>query len=151
MSEKSFRQFPAELSMLVEIRRYVEDTAAGFGAGDSVLLDMVQAVDESAANIIMHGYRGGPGTIDIEIRHEDDLLTVCLRDRAPLFDPTRVPAPDLTLPLDLRPLGGMGVYLTRKLMDEVAYRVTSEGGNELTLRKRVNKDSRNPSVGGRQK
>ena len=135
MSKKFFRQFPAELSMLVEIRRYVEDIAAGFGADDSALLDVVQAVDESAANIITHGYRSGPGTIDIEITRKDAWLIVCLRDRAPLFDPTRVPAPDLTLPLDLRPLGGMGVYLTRKLMDEVAYRVTSEGGNELTLRK----------------
>lgn len=121
--------------MLVEIRRYVEDTAAGFGAVDSALLDVVQAVDESAANIIMHGYRGGPGTIDVEIRRERDSLTVCLRDRAPLFDPTRVPAPDLTLPLDQRPLGGMGIYLTRKFVDELAYRVTPEGGNELTLRK----------------
>ncbi|HET7091176.1 MAG TPA: ATP-binding protein [Anaerolineae bacterium] len=135
MSERFIRQFPAKLSMLVEIRRYVEDTAAGFGANDSALLDVVQAVDESAANIIMHGYRGGPGTIDVEIRRERDSLTVCLRDRAPLFDPTRVPAPDLRLPLDQRPLGGMGIYLTRKFVDELAYRVTPEGGNELTLRK----------------
>jgi len=137
MSEKSFRQFPAELSRLVDIRCYVEDTAAGFGADDSALANVIQAVDESAANIIMHGYRGGPGTIDIEITRKDAWLTVCLRDRAPLFDPTRVPAPDLTLPPDQRPLGGMGVYLTRRLMDEVAYRVTPEGGNELTLRKKL--------------
>ena len=137
MSETSFRQFPAELNMLVEIRRYVEDAAAGFGADDSILLDVVQAVDELAANIIMHGYRGGPGTIDVEIRREDDSLAICLRDRAPLFDPTGVSDPDLTLPLDQRPLGGMGIYLTRKFMDEVAYRVTPEGGNELTLRKKL--------------
>ena len=137
MSEKSFRQFTAELSVLVDIRRYVEGSVAGSGIGDSALADVIQAVDESAANIIVHGYRGEPGTIDVEVTRGDAWLTVCLRDRAPLFDPTLLPDPDLTLPLDQRPMGGMGVYLTRRLTDEMIYRVTPEGGNELTLRKRL--------------
>jgi len=99
--------------------------------------DLVLAVDESATNIIMHGYRGQPGDIEVEIRRAPDAVVIYLRDRAPPFDPTRLPAPDVTLPLEQRPIGGLGVYLTRQLMDSVTHRLTSQGGNELTLIKKI--------------
>jgi len=127
----------AELKQLVVIRRFIEETAAAFKADPSAILDILQAVDEAATNIIVHGYRGQPGTIEIEIRREGDSLLVRLRDQATPFDPTAVPPPDLTLPLEKRPLGGMGIYLARQLMDEMTHRVTSQGGNELTLVKKT--------------
>ena len=99
--------------------------------------DMLQAVDESATNIFVHGYRGRPGNIEIEVTQEGYVLVVRLRDQAPLFDPTRAPPPDLTLPLERRCLGGLGIHLARRFTDSVTYRKTSEGGNELTLRKKV--------------
>ena len=77
-------------------------------------------------------------TIEIELRQRGDAIEIALRDHAPLFDPTQVPTPDLTLPLHKRPLGGMGVHVTRQIMDAMRYRVTPEGGNELTLVKRAN-------------
>ena len=43
---------------------------------------------------------------------------------------------NLNLPLEKRPIGGLGVYLARQAMDEVHHRITSTGGNELTLVKR---------------
>ena len=64
-------------------------------------------------------------------------IEIRLRDQAPLFDPTRVPTPDLTLSLYKRPLGGMGVHVTRQVVDAMRYRVTPEGGNELTLVKQA--------------
>jgi len=127
----------AELKQLVVIRRFIEETATAFKADPSAILDILQAVDEAATNIIVHGYRGQPGTIEIEIRREGDSLLVRLRDQATPFDPTAVPPPDLTLPLEKRPLGGMGVYLARQLMDEMTHRVSSQGGNELTLVKKT--------------
>ena len=127
----------AELKQLVVIRRFIEETATAFKADPSAILDMLQAVDEAATNIIVHGYRGQPGMIEIEVRREGDSLVVRLRDQATPFDPTAVPPPDLTLPLEKRPLGGMGIYLARQLMDEMTHRVTSQGGNELTLVKKT--------------
>ena len=127
----------AELKNLAVIRHFIEDTAKGLGAGPDTIEDLIQAVDESAANIILHGYKGRSGKIVVEIRKEGSALVVCLRDQARLFDPTRVPPPDLTLPLEERRLGGLGVYLTRQLTDGMSHRVTSEGGNELTLRKKI--------------
>jgi serine/threonine-protein kinase RsbW len=93
-------------------------------------------VNEVATNIIVHGYEDQVGIIEVEIGREGDSMIIRLRDQASPFDPTRVPAPDLSLPLEERPLGGVGVYLTMKLMDEVIHLVPPEGGNELILVKK---------------
>jgi len=119
------------------VRRFVEEAATAFKADPDVILDIVQAVDESAANIIMHGYRGQPGPIEIAVRGDGTSLVIHLRDQATPFDPTSVPPPDLTLPLERRPIGGLGVYLTRLLVDEMRYHMTPQGGNELTLVKKI--------------
>lgn len=130
------RHFPAELQSLAAIRHFVEDAATELGADPEILPTLVQAVDESATNIVVHGYRGRPGTIDVAVTREGSTLGVRLRDQAPLFDPTSVPPPDLDLPLEARPIGGLGVHLARRCVDEMIYRVTPAGHNELTLLKR---------------
>ena len=131
------RVFSAELKNLAAIRHFVQETAAALQADPQAVHDVVLAVDEMAANVMVHGYQGGPGAVEVEVRPDGNALVVYLRDHAPPFDPTRHPLPDLTLPLDERPVGGLGVYLTRMLMDEVIYRSTPQGGNELTLVKKA--------------
>jgi anti-sigma regulatory factor (Ser/Thr protein kinase) len=74
--------------------------------------------------------------IDIRLRRSRDSLAAYLRDDAMPFNPATVPEPDLTLPLEQRPVGGLGVHMMRQLMDEMTHRVTSKGGNELTLVKK---------------
>ena len=127
----------ADISNLEQIRRFVRVAAASAGAEASTAWDVVQAVDESATNVIVHGYRGAAGRLEVTVGVEGDQIVVRLVDDAPLFDPTSVPTPDLDLPLDRRPLGGMGVHLARELMDEVRHREPEAGGNELTLIKRI--------------
>ena len=127
----------AELSHLAGIRDFVRESVRSLGAGPALVDDLILAVDESVANIIMHGYRGQPGEIEIEVRKDGADYVVAVRDQAPPFDPTRVLPPDLTLPLEQRPLGGLGIYLTRQTVDLVMHRVTGDGGNELTLVKKA--------------
>ena len=99
--------------------------------------DTLAALDEAVSNIIIHGYHGQPGSIEVEVEKEQETLVIRLRDQSPLFDPTLVPPPDLTLPLKERRLGGLGVHLIRCFTDSMAYRVTPEGDNELTLMKKT--------------
>jgi len=126
----------ANVHYLVVIRAFVEAAAAVHKAQASLVAHTVQAVDESASNIILHGYRGGPGMIEVEVSVASNDLMVILRDSAPVFDPTKLPEPDITMPLADRPIGGLGVFLARKLMDEIRHRARPGGGNELTLIKR---------------
>jgi serine/threonine-protein kinase RsbW len=125
----------AELGNLAAIRRFVLAEAESLKAGRTAIEDMIQAVDESVTNVIKHGYAGQPGTIEIEVAREGDDLMVRIRDHAPQFDPTTYPSPDLTLPLERRRYGGMGIHLTRECTDAVVYRVAPDGANELTLLK----------------
>ena len=99
-------------------------------------MKVLLAVDEAATNIIVHGYKRQQGRIEIEMRPEGPDLIIVLRDEAPLFDPTRHPSPDLTLPLEQRQPGGLGIFLMRQVMDEVTHRPRAGGGNELIMIKR---------------
>jgi serine/threonine-protein kinase RsbW len=127
----------AEPANLARVRRFVEEQAVELGADENMVGDIIQAVDESVTNVIVHGYRGEPGIVEVEVRPVAGALIIQLRDHAPPFDPTSVPRPDLDLPLERRPLGGMGVHLTRELTDEATYRRPEGWGNELTLVKKI--------------
>lgn len=127
----------ADVAQLAAIRAFVEQHAQALGIDASTIYDLVLAVNEVATNIVIHGYRRQPGEIEIDLRRQGDAIEIRLRDQAQRFDPTRVPEPDLNLPLHKRPLGGMGVHVTRQIMDTMRYRVTPDGGNELTLVKRA--------------
>jgi serine/threonine-protein kinase RsbW len=133
---KSVLRVAADVGQLAAVRAFVREQAAMGGARGRVVADMVQAVDESATNTILHGYRGAAGSIQIEVDVVDRSLIVRLRDQAPAFDPTKVTSPDVTLPLGRRPLGGMGIHLCRELTDDQSYTRT-EDGNELTLVKSI--------------
>lgn len=136
MDEKASLSISADLYRLDLIRRFVEEKAAALEADPEAISAVVQAVDEAATNIIVHGYQKEPGIIEIEIWGEGDAFVVRLRDQAPPFDPTTLPEPDLSLSLEERPFGGLGVFLIKQFMDEMRYRVTPQGGNELTLVKK---------------
>lgn len=126
----------ADLNELATVRDYVETQAIELGVAPAAVYDLVLAANEIATNIVVHGYRGQPGTIDIQLRADGDAITITLRDQAPPFDPNTAPTPDITVPLAQRRRGGMGIHLTRRLTDTILHHVTPDGGNELVLIKR---------------
>ena len=136
MSDDGVLHIPADVNELAGIRQFVREHAVRAGADRQQTDDLVQAVDESATNSIVHGYRGTEGWVEVEIDVLDRALVVRLRDQAPPFDPTTLPDPDISLPLERRPFHGLGVFLARELTDEVTYRHTT-AGNELTLTKLI--------------
>jgi anti-sigma regulatory factor (Ser/Thr protein kinase) len=136
MSDGVSIRVAADVEQLATIRAFVERQADLLGVEASAIYDLVLAANEIATNIVVHGYQGRSGTIEVEMRRSGAAIEVRLRDQAPAFDPTRAPAPDLTLPLHKRPFGGMGIHVTRQMMDDIHHRALPQGGNELTLVKR---------------
>ena len=120
-------------SGLAEIRAFVRETT-GPVASEEELADLVQAVDELTCNVLEHGYRGS-GPVAVSIATSRDRVLVRIRDQAPPFDPRAAPEPRLDLPLERRPLGGMGIHLARDLTDGLDHRILPDGGNETTLTK----------------
>lgn len=128
---------PAQLDRLAEIRALIRAVADAADASVSCMDDLVQAVDEAATNIIVHGYAGTPGWIDVEAEVVGDRIVITLTDEAPTVDPTTFAAPDLAVPPELRRPGGMGVHLMRLATDELRHAARPGGGNVLTLARRL--------------
>jgi anti-sigma regulatory factor (Ser/Thr protein kinase) len=132
----------ADLARLADIRRFVRDRATAADAPIECLEDLVQAVDEASTNVIVHGYRGGAGWLDIGIELEADRFIVRLEDEARPFDPTSVPEPDLSVPPMARKPGGMGIHLMRESTDALSYRPRPGGGNILTMSRNLQRAPR---------
>ena len=130
-------RIPAQVSQLALARQFVEETGARLGLPRAVTEPLTLAVDESLSNIVQHGYQDKVGTVELEMERTENAVVVRLRDQGPPFDPTRLPDPDITVPLNQRPVGGLGVYLTRRSVDSVAYERTAAGDNQLTLTKKL--------------
>ncbi len=129
--------FPGRFDSLVKISKFVVRAAKSAGLGPAAVYAVEMAVDEACTNIIEHAY-GGEGFGDIECTCQVDTygLTVALRDYGHPFDPSRVPEPDINASLEERREGGLGLFLIRKLMDEVHFEFAPDSGNVLTLIKR---------------
>jgi len=123
----------AGLQDLKIIRSFVRHVALRSGVDPCAVDEILLATTEAVTNILVHGYRGEVGWLEVQVRREGDNLLVVLRDEAIAFDPTQILAPDLTVPLEDRPLGGLGVHLIRESMSRMVYRPLPRGGNELTL------------------
>ena len=123
----------AGLDRLEDVRRFVRETAPGLGADEPAVQDLVQAVDEWVTNVIVHGYRGEGGPIEVELLRSGDEIVARVRDAAPAFDPATAPAFDPDLPLERRPVGKMGIHLIRELCDRFEHRVPVGGGNETAM------------------
>jgi serine/threonine-protein kinase RsbW len=126
-------QLTAGLEDLESIRRFVERRAKMLGVDPSTIYDIDLAVTELVTNSLVHGYPEQRGWIEVALLREGENLVVRLRDQASLYDPTQAPPPDLTLPLDKRRFGGMGLHLTRQVVSRMEYHSPPEGGNEISL------------------
>jgi serine/threonine-protein kinase RsbW len=130
------KTFPGSLTSLVEISQFIVQAAEKAGLDENAVYAVELAVDEACTNIVEHAYGGeNRGEITCAYDIDPDSLTIRLHDRGKPFDPKQVPVPKKGQKLkDLKPRGA-GVFLIRKLMDEVRYEFTEEG-NTLTLVKK---------------
>jgi serine/threonine-protein kinase RsbW len=132
----STRRFPARFELLDEIRDFVGEKARQAGFTDKIVYSVQLAADEAASNIIEHAYAGhSDKSFELRCDFKDDRLIMAFLDQGSSFDFSKVDVPDVTADLAERKIGGLGIYLMHRLMDEVDYKVTSSG-NILTLVKR---------------
>jgi len=129
--------FPASFDFLDEIREFVAQTARAGGFNEKEIYSLQLAADEAASNIIEHAYEGISGAdFDVTCDMRSDTLTITMRDTGRPFNPSNVRQPNLKADLSERQIGGLGLYLMRKLMDEVHYISNPKTGNVLTMIKR---------------
>ena len=96
------------------------------------------AMDELFANIARYAYArgGGEATVQFSFEKETRTVSITLIDSGIPFNPLSVAEPDTTSSAEDRPIGGLGIFLVRKTMDDMAY-AYQDGKNILTIRKKV--------------
>ena len=130
-------QFIAKFEYLDEIREFVGDIARAGGFDAKDVYNIQLAADEAASNIIEHAYEGvSNGILELSCGVKANVITIILMDRGESFDPSEIPMPDLKADLSERKIGGLGIFLMRKLMDEVHYETKPNKSNVLTMIKR---------------
>ncbi len=131
-------QFTAKFEYLDEIREFVGDIAREGGFSDKDIYNIQLATDEAASNIIEHAYEGvSNGLLELSCGMVDNGIKIVLTDHGKPFDPSLIPVPDLKADLSERKIGGLGIFLMRKLMDTVHYESHPEtNSNILTMIKR---------------
>jgi len=117
---------------------FIEQACNRYKLTKPTRLNLQLAVEEACVNIIEHGYDGlQPGMIEVTFQLKDDQVFITITDFGHAFDPTTYPPPDRSSEWDKRPVGGLGVFLLREVMDEVRYTSDPEQGNRLELIKNI--------------
>lgn len=95
------------------------------------------AAEELVVNIVDYAYpEGGDDYLDVEIERDEERITLCFRDGGVPFNPLDQPPPDISQPMEQRPIGGLGFFIVTKKMDSVTYEYTG-GENVLTVMKKL--------------
>jgi anti-sigma regulatory factor (Ser/Thr protein kinase) len=134
-------RIPADVERVAEIRGAVREVATACNAEPDCLDDLVQAVDEATTNVIVHGYAGAAGPIDVDVARVGETIVITVEDEAAPYDPTTHEEPDLSVPPEHRRPGGMGIHLMRAALDRIEHRPRPGGGNILTMTRRLERRS----------
>ena len=130
--------FDANFQNLDEIREFVGEAARQVGFSDKEIYSIQLAADEASSNIIEHAYSSiEDGKLEIECIIGNGELKIVMHDWGKPFDPSSIPEPNIKADLSERKIGGLGMYLMRKLMDEVTYSSSPETGNTLIMIKHM--------------
>jgi serine phosphatase RsbU (regulator of sigma subunit)/anti-sigma regulatory factor (Ser/Thr protein kinase)/tetratricopeptide (TPR) repeat protein/transposase len=125
---------PADINYLGEMRDFITRVGRKFGVSERIINAFKLAIDEAATNIIRHAYRDWDGFITIRMIVRNKNVTVSLIDQGHTFDLRKVRDPDLQRYVEIGKKGGLGIFIIRRVIDNIDYRKTVEG-NELRLTK----------------
>ncbi len=126
-----------ELEQLTRLYEFLDLQASTYGLEEQLSMQIKLALEEVVTNVILYAYPDKKDQdIRIDMNYRDGLLTIVITDNGTAFNPLEMKEPDITLPPEERPIGGLGIYLVKQLMTEVIY-TRSSGKNILTMTKDI--------------
>lgn len=126
-----------ELEQLTRLYAFLDRHIGAYKLEELQSMQIKLALEEAVTNVILYAYPNKKDQdIRIDMNYENKRLTIVITDTGIDFNPLRRQEPDLTLSLEERPIGGLGIYLVKQLMTEVSYS-RSAGKNILTMTKDI--------------
>jgi anti-sigma regulatory factor (Ser/Thr protein kinase) len=126
-----------EVAEISKLAIFIEELGEEFGLSPELVFNLNLVLEEAVSNVILYAYpKEEHQTISLIARKKDNQLIFVLTDSGKEFDPTQAPDADITLSAEDRPIGGLGIFLIRQIMNTVEYQ-RIEGKNVLTLGKEL--------------
>ena len=128
----------AKLDNLAQVLQFVDSRLEEEDCPIGVQMKIDVAVDELFVNIASYAYAPGSGSATVRMEVEEDPKTVVITfvDCGVPYDPLAKEDPDVTLSINDREIGGLGIFMVKKSMDDMIY-AYENGQNVLTIRKRI--------------
>ncbi|MBR1632688.1 MAG: SpoIIE family protein phosphatase [Bacteroidales bacterium] len=126
-----------DIQQIPQLAEFVETIADEAGIDQSLAMSLNLALEEAVSNVILYAYpEGSDGLVDIEAIIRKDRLDFCITDSGKPFDPTKKEDADITLGVEERQIGGLGIYLVRNIMDSLSYE-RKDDKNILSMTKKL--------------
>lgn len=124
-----------EIEEISKLSLFIEEMGDEFGLSSELVFNLNLVLEEAVSNVILYAYpKEEHEIITLTAKKNDNQLVFVLTDSGKEFDPTQMPDADVTLSAEERPIGGLGIFLIRQIMNKVEYQ-RIDGQNVLTLGK----------------
>ena len=126
-----------DISEISKLNQFVEEIGEEFSLSPAIDFNLTLVLEEAVVNVINYAYpKEEHESIYLSARLHEGSIVLVLTDTGVEFDPTLAPEADITLSAEERPIGGLGIFLIRQIMNEVKYE-RIDGKNILTLEKKL--------------
>ena len=134
----TYQTFPAKVEALSDVLGFVDRTLESYECPMKIQTAICVAIEEVFVNVAHYAYGDGEGDMVLGIGFDEESRNITFRmsDKGTPFDPLKKPDPDITLSAEEREIGGLGIFITKKTMDTVAY-AYENGENILTMIKKI--------------
>lgn len=120
-------QFSASIEVLSDMLRYIRNQAEIYHLDEKLIYKIELACEEALVNVISYAYPHEKGMVDLHCEKKNGRFEITLRDRGVLFNPIDAEIqPQLNIPIQERKIGGLGIFLMRKSIDEASYQRVGE-------------------------
>lgn len=128
----------ATVENIETVTEFVNEQLEALGCPMKAQMQIDVAIDELFGNIAQYAYHPeeGEATVRVEVTEEPLSVIVTFIDGGVPYDPLTAAEPDTTLSAEERTMGGLGIFMVKKSMDEIAYRYEN-GKNILMIRKKI--------------
>ena len=126
-----------EIAELERVAVFVEEVSQLLSLDAETTMNLNLALEEVVSNVIFYAYPQKMGeNIIVKASSDDNILVFTITDKGDEFDPTKVEDANITLDAEDREIGGLGIFIVKKIMNEVTYQ-RLDGKNILTLKKNI--------------
>jgi phosphoserine phosphatase RsbU/P len=134
--EKSIK-IDNKIDEISRLSQFTEQVCSELRLDPELTMKIVLALEEAVSNVILYAYpKEENAAIDISFRILNGNLIISITDQGKEFDPTKGGEVDISLSADERPIGGLGIFLIKQIMNEVEYKRIA-GSNVLTMKKNI--------------